>query len=174
MFDLEICFEDVKLSSIYREDLPQVQKWMQEQVVNSTEIGWTNIDELQDRFLEYYMSENEIFLKIEREKRVIGIFKGRVEFKNPNEVIVWCFIIDSSCRGIGLGSRILKEVMLYFENNFGIAVFSTGIIEGSNNALKFWRKNGFILHRVSKSFFNIQGKEKDMIILKKEEKLQVI
>ncbi|MDP4087630.1 MAG: GNAT family N-acetyltransferase [Bacillota bacterium] len=174
MFDLEICFDDIKLSSIYQEDLPEVQKWMQEQVITSSEVGWTNIDELQDRFLEYYMSENEIFLKIEKGTGIIGIFKGRVEFKNPNELLIWCFIIDSSFRGMGVGSRILKEVISFFENNYGIYTFSTGIIEGSIKALRFWNKNEFILHRVSKSFFNVKGEERDMIILKREEKLEVL
>lgn len=174
MFDVEICFDDIKLSSIYREDLPQLQEWMKEQVVSSKEIGWDNIDQLQDRFLEYYMSENEIFLKIKRNGKIIGIFKGRVELKSPNEVLIWCYIIDSSCRGAGIGSRILAEVISYFENTYGIYTFSTGIIEGSHRALRFWRKNEFSLHRVSKSFFNVKGEEKDMIILKRDEKIKVI
>lgn len=174
MFDVELAFEDVEISSILKEDLAMVQNWMGEQIRKTTEVVWTNIEELGDRFLEYYMSENEIFLKIKKEDKLIGVFKGRVEFKNPNEVIIWCFIIDSNLRGQGLGSKILKELIKHFESNFDIYSFFTGIVAGSNSAVQFWKKNNFLLHRVSKSFFNVEGEEKDMLLYKFNEKIRVV
>ncbi|WP_163191776.1 GNAT family N-acetyltransferase [Clostridium thermarum] len=174
MFDVELAFEDVEISSILKEDFAMVQNWMGEQIRKTTEAVWTNIEELGDRFLEYYMSENEIFLKIKKEDKLIGVFKGRVEFKNPNEVIIWCFVIDCNLRGQGLGSKILKELIKYFEINYDIYSFSTGIVAGSNSAVQFWKKNNFLLHRVSKSFFNVEGEEKDMLLYKFNENIRVV
>ncbi|WP_139905183.1 GNAT family N-acetyltransferase [Clostridium thermarum] len=174
MFDVELAFEDVEISSILKEDLAMVQNWMGEQIRKTTEAVWTNIEELGDRFLEYYMSENEIFLKIKKEDKLIGVFKGRVEFKDPNEVIIWCFVIDCNLRGQGLGSKILRELIKHFEINYDIHSFSTGIVAGSNSAVKFWKKNNFLLHRVSKNFFNVEGEEKDMLLYKFNENIRVV
>jgi ribosomal protein S18 acetylase RimI-like enzyme len=174
MFDIELSFDNIEISSILKEDVSMVQNWMQEQMRNNAEAVWTNIEELEDRFLEYYMSENEIFLKIIRDEMLIGVFKGRVEFKSPNEVLIWCFILDGNLRGKGLGSKILRELIKHFENNFDIYSFSTGIIAGSNSAVQFWKKNDFLLHRVSKSFFNVEGEEKDMHLYKRNENIRIV
>lgn len=174
MFDIEIAFEDIEISSVQKEDVTDIQNWMQEQMSKNAEIVWTNIEELGDRFLEYYMSENEFFLKIVKDKKIIGILKGRVEFKNPNEVLIWCYILDTELRGKGIGSRILFEVINYFENDLGIYDFSTSIIDGSKGAERFWMKNKFELHRISKSFFNVEGEEKDMLLYKRKKNMKVI
>ena len=172
MFDIEIAFDDIDISSIQKEDVAVVQDWMQKQVDKNAETVLTNIDELDDRFLEYYLSENEFFLKIKRNGWLIGVFKGRVEFKTPNEVHIWCYILDNDLRGKGMGSKILIELINFFESNYSINNFSTGIIAGSDSAVKFWKKNRFALHRISKSFFNVRGEERDMLVFKRIENVK--
>ena len=174
MFDIEVAFDDIDISSIQKEDVSPVQDWMRKQVDKNAETVLTNIDELNDRFLEYYLSETEFFLKIKRNDCIIGVFKGRVEFKNPNEVHIWCYILDNDFRGKGIGSKMLIELIKYFENNYSIYNFSTGIIAGSDSAVKFWKKNGFALHRISKSFFNVKGEERDMLVFKRIESVKVV
>lgn len=171
MFDIEIGYEDIFISSVHKEDVPMIQNWMKEQMVQNPEDKWTNVDELDKRFLEYYISENEFFVKIIKEGNLIGVIKGRVVFKTPNDILLWCFVIDKDIRGQGIGSRILKEFIYYFKNSFGIFNFSTGVVEGSDRAIKFWNKNKFTLHRVSKNFFNDEGKEVNMLILRRNEKM---
>lgn len=174
MFDIELLIDDIKLSSVEQEDMDIIKVWMQEEMNTNSNNGlWTDISGLDDRFLEYYMSENEFFLKVTKDDKFAGILKGRVEFRNPNDVFIGCFILDSNLRGEGVGSKILLETIKYFERNFGIYDFYTSIVEGSKEAIKFWTKNSFVLHRISKNFFNIEGEERDMLIFKRMERLNV-
>ncbi|NLP27411.1 MAG: GNAT family N-acetyltransferase [Clostridia bacterium] len=170
MFDIEMFIDDIKVSSIEKEDLHVIRDWMQEEMRANSDELLTDLSGLDDRFLEYYMSENEFFLKVVKEGKFAGILKGRVEFRNPNDVFIWCFALDSKLRGEGVGSKILLETIKYFEDNFGIYNFYTSVVDGSKDAMEFWKKNSFVLHRVSKNYFNVEGKERDMLIYKRLEK----
>jgi RimJ/RimL family protein N-acetyltransferase len=169
MFDMDISFDDITISSVLRGDILNIQKWMNSQQFYEDEAlsKPMALRDLKERFLEYYMSENEFFLKIVKDDILIGIFKGRVEFKNPNEALVWCYILDESYRGLGLGSQILNKILQYFKESFGIINFSTSIVDGNKAVIKFWEKNKFICSRVSKGFFNVDGKVLDMLIYKR-------
>jgi RimJ/RimL family protein N-acetyltransferase len=171
MFDINIHFDDIHISSIVRQDIIQIQKWINNQDVYGGKalVKPLDLDEFVERFIEYYMSESEFFLKVEKSGELIGIFKGRVEFKNPNEALIWCYILDKPLRGNGYGTKILNNILAYFKDNLGIVNFSTGIVEGNNRAVKFWNKNGFNLLRISKDFFNIEGKEFDMLIFRRQD-----
>jgi RimJ/RimL family protein N-acetyltransferase len=171
MFDINIHFEDITISSIEQENVIEIQKWIntQDNYDGKALVKPLDFDEFVERFIEYYMSESEFFLKIKKSDKLIGIFKGRVEFKNPNEVLIWCYIIDGSLREKGYGTKILNNILSYFKNNLGIVNFSTGIVEGNMKAIRFWNKNRFSLLRISKNFFNIEGKEFDMLILKRQD-----
>lgn len=170
MFDLSIGFDDITISSIVQEDIVCVQKWMNEQQLYAQEAlnKPMSLKELQERFIEYYMSENEFFLKIKQDNNLIGIFKGRIEFKTTNEVLIWCYILDKEARGKGLGSKILNEILMYFQDKLGINSFSASIVAGNQSAVKFWSKNKFYLHRIAKNFFKIEDKILDMLVLKRE------
>jgi RimJ/RimL family protein N-acetyltransferase len=169
MFDIVINFEDINISSIEKEDIGYIQKWinLQETYEEKMMSKPLDIDEFYQRFLEYYMSESEFFLKILKENKLIGIFKGRIEFKSTNEVIIWCFILDNVYRGSGLGSKILSRLLEYFKVNLGIEHFSTGIVDGNSKVMKFWNRNKFDFHRRSKSYFDFDGEKKDMLLLKR-------
>jgi RimJ/RimL family protein N-acetyltransferase len=170
MFDLSISFEDITISSIVQEDIVCVQQWMNNQQFYAQEAlnKPMSLKELQERFIEYYMSENEFFLKIQQKNNLIGIFKGRIEFKSTNEVLIWCYILDKESMGHGLGSKILNEILSYFKNKLGINSFSASIVAGSEKAVRFWSKNKFFLHRVSKNFFKVEDKILDMLVLRRE------
>jgi ribosomal protein S18 acetylase RimI-like enzyme len=170
MFDVSVHFDDISISSVLKEDIISIQKWMNLQKFYEDEAlsKPMTLKELEQRFIEYYMSENEFFLKIDKGERLIGIFKGRVEFKYQNEALVWCYILDDGFRGIGLGSKVLNEILSYFKDNFGITNFSTSIVQGNTEVVRFWKRNKFRLARVSKGFFNVEGKSLDMLILKRE------
>jgi ribosomal protein S18 acetylase RimI-like enzyme len=171
MFDINVHFEDISISSIEQEDIVEIQEWINRQDAHDRNALNKPLDlkEFVERFIEYYMSESEFFLKVKKGSRLIGIFKGRVEFRNPNEVLIWCYILDSEYRGDGLGTKILTKIIEYFKNDLGIGNFSTGIMEGNNLAVRFWKKNRFNLIRISKSFFSIEGKDLDMLILKRQD-----
>lgn len=167
MFDINIDLNDVSISSIERDDIVFIQKWINEQ--NSSNAGSEKplgLKEIYERFLEYYVSEGEFFLKITKKEKLIGVLKGRIEFKTINEVWFWYFLLDNQYRELGIGSDIIKNVKDYFMNELGIYDFYTGVCEKDLRILKFWSKNKFAITRISKGYFNINNEDLDMIVLK--------
>lgn len=168
MLYVSMHFEDIDILNIEREDLIYAHKWLdlQKPHIKFTEQGWLTLKDLNERYLESYVSENEFFLKILNKKNFSGILKGRVEYKNPNEMWFWFFILDSGLHEKGIGSKIVKQSIDYFVNEYSIDNFYTVVIVEDAAYLKFWRKNGFKVLRLSKGFYNINGKEFDIFILK--------
>ncbi|MDT8715264.1 GNAT family N-acetyltransferase [Clostridium sp. 19966] len=169
MLDMELYFDDISISSVNNRDIDNLEIWMREQIDESFKNSWMNIDEIRERFVEYYISENEIFLKILRENKILGIFKGRAEFNPNGELVIWCYIIDRQYRNKGIGSKVLGEIIKYLYSSLGIKNCLAGVVDGSREAFNFWNKNEFMFSRVSKNFFEDGNIKKDMIILKRNE-----
>lgn len=169
MFDVSINYDDVRISSIEKEDIKLLERWLNSQKCYMEQGEQFSIDysELYQRFLEYYVSECEFFLKIIKADKLSGILKGRIEFKNPNEVWIGCFFIDNDMRNKGLGSSILKSIMLYFNKVYGIKDFFTGTAQKSEGNLRFWKNNGYKVIRVARDFYSFKSSNEDMLILKK-------
>ncbi|MEW9096643.1 MAG: GNAT family N-acetyltransferase [Clostridiaceae bacterium] len=168
MLDMEFNWQDINIANIRKSDVKIIQNWLYQQSEFCEEdIYPIEIDKLYDRFLEYYISENEFFAKIQYEGKLIGILKGRVEFKNPPEAWVWCIMLDYKYRGLGIGSNIINEVNKYLTREYGVVNFYTTIIKESPRTIKFLKKNGYKIIRVSKNYYDIDGKQMDMLILKK-------
>lgn len=167
MFDISFGFDDINITSLESIDLSYAQKWLNQQsnfYINSGKP--IDSKEFHERFLEYYVSEGEFFLKIKKSDELIGLLKGRIEFKNNNEVWIWYFIIDSKYRGKEIGSKILNGLCSYFKKNYGVYDFYTGIVDDDKKALQFWNKNKFTLFRISEDYFSTEEKKKNMLILK--------
>lgn len=165
MFDVDIIFDGITVSGIDKSDILKIQHWM-----NSQRDVEVNFKDFFERFVEYYMSENEVFLKIERENKILGLLKGRIEFKNNNEFLIWYYIIDDKYRGKGIGSLILNSIQNYFIKEFNIKDFFAIVNEDNKQGLRFWNKNHFYLLRVAKDFFEKDHEMKDMFVLKRTSK----
>lgn len=169
MFDVNINFNEIEISSIEKEDVKNIHQWCNKQ--NIFIAGDENVlefKELYQRFLEYYFSECEIFLKIAINNKLIGIFRGRVEFKNPSLVWISCFTLENGYLKTNQGEEILNKILLYFSNNFGISNFLFGVPSDDKDILKLLKNSGFQTDRVSNGFFIENGKKSNAIILKKE------
>lgn len=156
MFDIRLKFEDIEILSIEKEDLGRIHEWYVKEENSSHKFQGESINENQfyERFLEYYLSECEFFLKIIRNKELVGIMKGRIEFKNPNEVWIGYFMLDNCFRGKDLGSKVLKEIIKYFCIECGICNFYVKVKEKNFSFISFLRKNKFEVLRFSQE----QGK----------------
>ncbi|QGU94904.1 GNAT family N-acetyltransferase [Clostridium bovifaecis] len=137
MFYINLEIQDIKISSIEKEDLEKVYQWL------SCEDSFIEYRQFYERFLEYYLSECEFFLKINKNSNLIGIIKGKVEFKNPNEVWLSYFILESRMRNQGIGSEILNGIINYFFKDCGIVKFYVKVKENNFKSLVFLRKNNF-------------------------------
>ncbi|WP_315116949.1 GNAT family N-acetyltransferase [uncultured Clostridium sp.] len=167
MLDIEFDLQDINILNIQKEDEEIIQHWLYEQCeFYEGDIYPIEIDKLHDRFLEYYISENEFFVKIQHDGKLIGIIKGRIEFKNPTEAWVWCIMLDYRYRNLGIGSNIINELNKYLIREYGVANLYTTIVENPKT-INFLKKNGYKIIRSSKNYYDINGKQMDMLILKK-------
>lgn len=165
MLELEISFNDINISNISENDLTQIQAWME--VEKQFAYGENSLEELHERYLESYISECEFFLKINKKDELIGILKGRLELKNPNEVWIWFFYLNSEYRNSNIGMKIIQELINYFSDEYGIDICFTRIIKEDGENIGFWKNIGFKIVRRVKDFYYIDGKHMDMLIMKK-------
>ncbi|WMJ81031.1 GNAT family N-acetyltransferase [Clostridium sp. MB40-C1] len=149
MFHIEFKFEDIEILSIEKQDLGNIYEWYVNEELEKGQCGNNSVCEkdFYERFLEYYFSECEFFLKINRKKNLIGIVKGRIEFKNPNKVWITYIMVDHPLRGDGLGSKILNKVINYFVSEYGICKFYVKVGENDEECIDFLKKNGFRIIR---------------------------
>lgn len=168
MLDINLTIDNMAILSIQKEDISYLDEYLKDEFMLHNEEA--EINNIYEKFLEYYISENEFFLKINdiQTNEILGIIKGRVEFKNPHEAWIWSIFLDQSIRSKGIGSIILKKLSIYLQAEYGVREFYTRIVkEGSNYKLNFWTKNGYEILRISKEFYNINDKKTNMFILKK-------
>jgi len=168
MFDINFSVDDINVCSMESSDVVSAMEWLEaEKRKGNLYDEYLNIGELKERFLESYLSEGEFFLKIIKEKKFVGIIKGRIEFKNYNEVWIGYYIIDRQLNIESLDSVILGNLTNYFDKEFGIDSFATMVPEDNLVAKAFWSRNGFSLVRVSENYFESSGKDVNMLIFRK-------
>lgn len=169
MFDVSIKYGDIIISSIEKKDIKHIQLWYNNQksfLYNSND--YLDNNELYERFIEYYMSECEIFLKITKFNNIIGIFKGRVEFKSKNMVWVSCFAMELVSLENNEGNLILDEIIKFFSRNFGIEDFLIGVSVKDKKILNVLKNSGFQMLRISNDFFMNESNNGNAVILKKK------
>ncbi|WP_085829485.1 GNAT family N-acetyltransferase [Clostridium massiliodielmoense] len=148
MFDIKLDYNNIKITSVEKEDIKGIYQWitLQKKICVKNE-NMENIDysEFYDRFLEYYFSECEFFLKVKKDDKLIGVLKGRTEFKNPNEVWIKYFLLDKGMRNNRIGSKILELLLKYFLCDCGIYNFYTTVQKEDYKCLSFLEKNKFYI-----------------------------
>jgi len=169
MFNIDIMFDDVSIMSVEKEDIIKIENWINRQQGFNIDAGQDyGIKEFYERYLEYYVSEGEYFLKVMRGSDLIGIIKGRIEFKNPNEVWIMCYLIEFRLYVLDISTTIIKEFIKHLYINYGIRNFYTYVSSDNHSMLKLWKNNNFEISRVTSNFLEINSKDKDILILKKE------
>ncbi|HEY8893030.1 MAG TPA: GNAT family N-acetyltransferase [Clostridium sp.] len=168
MFNIDISFDDVSILNVAKEDVFKIKNWINKQQVINIDKGLNySIKEFYERYLEYYVSEGEYFLKVLCGSELIGIIKGRIEFKNPNEVLIMCYLIESTPYGNGISDQIINEFLKHLYKNYGICNFYTFVSANNHDMLKLWKNNNFEISRVTSNFLEVDSKDTDILILKK-------
>lgn len=159
MLDVNFIYNNIHVNSIEHKDIEKVGNWLLKKDDINNKIF--SIKEFNDRFLEYYISESEFFLKAEINNRIIGIIKGRIEFRNENQIWFWYFNVENK----SLASIILKKIIEFFRDEFSINAFYA-VVDEKSKLMEFYKENQFVLDRVSKKFFKTDEDNLDMFILK--------
>lgn len=158
MLDIDINFKDIIITNIKSKDLPHIHKWSEYDEESGSE-------QLTERYLESCLSECEYFLKVVRGKDIIGVIKGRAEFKNPNEAWIWFYNLEKQEDMSDLDCIAMKEFFSYLSSEYDIRLFFTRVAVNDKASLKFWEKIGFRPLRLVKDYYCINGKDVDMIIM---------
>lgn len=169
MFEVLINYKDINISSVGMEDIKCIQQWFNEKnpLVYYGNNDYVEISELNEIFLEYYASETEIFLKIIKENKLIGLFKGRFEFKDKNIIWISCFVLEYLFIDNNEGNSILDEILRFFLLNYGISEFLIGISVKEKKTLNLLKSNGFKLVRISNDFFIGNEDSSNAMIMKR-------
>ncbi|SFC31525.1 GNAT family N-acetyltransferase [Clostridium uliginosum] len=168
MVNIEFNYDDFKITSVKREDIDELNKWILLNDKCNEDAFSLDRQLFYRRFLEYYLTEEELFIKIEKNNEICGVFKGRFELEEKSELFIWLYIIDSKFRNKGLGNEILKEILKYFKKFYYIELFKVGVNVENKKAINFWNKAGFTKLRISKDFFeDTEENTADLIILTK-------
>jgi len=168
MFNIDIKFDDVSIVNVEKEDIFIIENWINNQQGFNIKEGLNyGIADFYERYLEYYVSEGEYFLKVLRGSELIGIIKGRIEFKNPNEVWIMCYLIEYKLQDNKLSTLIINEFLKHLNGNYGICNFYTFVSANNKEMLKLWENNNFKIVRVTSNFFEIDSEDKDILILKR-------
>lgn len=168
MFNIDIKFDDIRIMSVEKEDVVAIEGWINnQQILNADAGGQYGIKEFYERYLEYYLSEGEYFLKVLCEDNLIGVIKGRIEFKNPNEVWIMCYLLEFRLYAEDISSTIINKFLKHLYENYGIRDFYTFVSLNNHDMLKLWKNNDFEVSRVTSNFLRIDSHNSDILILKK-------
>ncbi|MCB2288714.1 GNAT family N-acetyltransferase [Clostridium sp. CS001] len=168
MFNIDIKFDDINIINVEKEDVINIENWINgQQDFNVNALNNYGIKEFYERYLEYYISEGEYFLKVLFSGKLIGIIKGRIEFKNPNEVWIMCYLIEFRLYSCEISTKIIDEFLKHLYKNYGICNFYTFVSTNNHGMLEFWKSNNFDISRITSNFLELNSKEEDILILKK-------
>lgn len=165
MFDINVEFNDICVRSIQEKDIYKLKRWFISQHMDLK--YYIDFNDLYERFLEYYMSECEFFLKISKDGNLSGILKGRIEFKSKNMVWISCFCVDKSMIDEGKQKIILQNIIDYFCKSFGVSCFLTGVAQSEKSTIKILREINFKVVRINKEFYTNYKDKEDLFILQK-------
>ncbi|KEI79739.1 GNAT family N-acetyltransferase [Clostridium botulinum] len=168
MLDINLKYEDIEIANIEKENIEDVF-YMMKSNENEANVDYhplTNVKELEDTFIEYYLSECEFFIKIMYRSYLIGVMKGRAEFKNPNEIWILYFFKDRYKLEDRKWYSIIHNLEIYFFKQYGIDDFYVVVDNNNLNLINIFKKNGFSISRIyeKNKYDNINSNE---IVLKK-------
>lgn len=141
MMDIFIKCNDIEFCSVTKDDLDDIYQSLS--LEKDCIDGDISFDYIYERFLEYYISENEFCLKIKNKDENIGIIKGRMEFTNTAEIWLNCFHIYERHRNKGEGSKVLDIFTREIKKEFLIREIFLILPNNKLKFLSFFQKNGY-------------------------------
>ncbi|MDO5755395.1 MAG: GNAT family N-acetyltransferase [Tissierellia bacterium] len=77
------------------------------------------------------------------EEYLLAILHFIISFPDKGTIYIGLFMVDRRYSGYGMGSRIIRDVLDYFQHR-GFLKVRLGYIKGNPQAKAFWRKCGFV------------------------------
>ena len=169
MLNIQFKYEEYEFSSIEETDLDILSEWIKSNNDNDNTCYSLDNQIFYRRFLEYYMTDSESFIKVCKEDKIVAVFKGRVELEKKNRLFIWLFVVDKSLRNKGVGTKIIETIMNYFIKTYNIETIEAGVIENNTSGIDFWNSMKFTVQRTVEDFFDDgEGKERNLVIMKRD------
>ncbi|EJO5346449.1 GNAT family N-acetyltransferase [Clostridium botulinum] len=152
MLDVNLKYKDIEISNIEKDNIEDVFYIMKSNK-NEANIVFnplTNGKDIEDAFMEYYLSECEFFIKITYKSCLIGVVKGHAEFKNPNEIWISYFLKNRYTLENKEWHYIIHKLEVYFFKQYGIDDFYIVIDNNNLDLINIFKKNGFFITRIYK------------------------
>lgn len=167
MIQVRFSYQDYSFESVKEEDLECLAKWIKDNDKGEN-INNCSLDPqiFYRRFLEYYITDDETFIKVTKNNKVVAVFKGRFEEKRNKELIIWLFIMDKESRNRGNGALIIKKLIEHFRTAYSVNKVEVLVMQGNENGISFWNSLGFETSRVTKNFFEINDNKRNLVVMK--------
>lgn len=169
MLDVVIPIGNLYITNVLEDDIKEIGHWIKLQNYNKNDVKFIELNEkeLYDRYLECYLSECEFFLKIKNCNKLIGILRGKAEFKKSNEITFVFMLLENNIADEEACS-IISALTDYFYNEYSINNFYSYVVDGVNNYMKSWEKNNFFVINRYNQYYNFNNRAYDMLLLQKK------
>jgi len=162
-------YNEYDFSSVEEDDLSALNLWIKKNNQEESNLDSLDPQLFYRRFLEYYVTKDESFIKVTRNGKIIATFKGRFEFNKKKELFIWLFITEKELRNEGIGTEIINKILEYFKKQFNINMVQVGVVEKNINGISFWSSLGFETMRISKNFFQTEEiNNRNLVIMGKK------
>ncbi|MDF2884342.1 MAG: hypothetical protein K0R54_4909 [Clostridiaceae bacterium] len=169
MLDVVIRIDNLCITNVLEDDIKEIGHWIKLQNYNENGGKFIELNEkeLYDRYLECYLSECEFFLKIVNCNKLVGILRGKAEFKKSNEITFMFMLLDHNSTDATARS-IIRALTDYFYNEYSINNFYSYVVDDVNNYINSWEKNNFFVINRYKQYYNFNNRAYDMLLLQKK------
>lgn len=169
MMPISIQDGDITIRNLKNSELVEVYNCVNQSHDSLKALGRNSAFSLEDikmRYLETLINSMEFFCGILYKDKIVGLIKGRIEYKEQNQLFIMSLMLIEDIRGKGIGTKTLGAFEDYFFKNFSTNKFCALIMENNKSAQKFWIKNGYKFIRATRGIGIDEGS--CMIILEKE------
>ena len=172
MLDVAFNYNQYKFRGVKECDINILSRWMKKNN-NEDHVSLTDEQILYRRFLEYYITEDEFFIKVIKNEKIYGVIKGNITRENDMELFLWMFIMDKSSRDRGEGKKIIETFFKYVSEKYSLVRIKVGVSSENKKALEFWKSLGFEIYRVSENFFETYDEMFENLVVMNKEKVLV-
>jgi len=173
MHSLNIQNDIVYFRDIKPEHLPMILKWYNKvddfKFATGIDTPMT-LEKLTGKYAEVAICVNEFFVGIysKNESRMIGILKGRLEYKNKYAVWISSIVIDSNLQKKGYGTASVNLLLNVLKTNQNVQDAYLAVIEDNEQGRMFWNKLKFKELRRIENHLKLQNKPQNVIVMHKQ------
>lgn len=172
MLNLSFNYYPIYVKSVEASDIESISDMLNKDssISSMVERKSISVQKLRLRFIEYFISDDDFFLKIQYGTQIIGIIKGRINYEDLSAWIS-LFYVESGYRRRGIGKYVYREIEAILFNKFRINSVTVSIMHSAYDELMFWENLGFSINRIVNNFYDYYNEKIPMVKLNKKIKL---